>query len=128
MQVSRPQAKLEAEQQRRAELEAQTAERAAGLVEAQIEVRRDHDAVAARDRAEAEAARNEAAARVAAMKALQAEQLAQARVLNGRHPLSLSWPWPRQPSILWLDERCTCSVGQLPPDCRRDSEDLRVCH
>jgi len=50
---------------------------------AQREVRRDHDAVAAKERAESEAARQEAAAHAAAMKALQADQLAQARVLTG---------------------------------------------
>ena len=78
---ARGQAKLESEQKRRVELEAQTAEQAARLVETQREVQRDHDAVAAKERAESEAARKEAAARAAAMKALQAEQLAQACLL-----------------------------------------------
>ena len=52
------------------------------LAEAHREVRRDHDAVAAKERVESEAAMKEAADRAAAMKALQADQLAQACSLD----------------------------------------------
>ena len=73
------QAKLAAEHLRRTELEAQRAERTARVAETVTERQRDHDAVAAVEAAEAERTRREAAARETAMKALQADQQAQAR-------------------------------------------------